>query len=314
MVDGRVTPIRTRQLTPQAWERQITMSRKTISARHRAATTHSVALEGLSYSAKANAVALGKPAIIAAATGSLVFSFGATAQAGTYTQEAANTAQAPAVSAPAAPVAAPAGTNVYTVVSGDTMGAIAARHGISLDALLGQNGLSYASVIFPGQQIQLSGGASGAANPATVPAANASRVLAPAPAPAAEPAVISLASGSITPIAPKSSSSVPASSVGAALVASAYGQLGAIQDCTILVEQALRSIGLNVGDLGPLQFDQYGTRVSTPAPGDLVVRPGHIAIYVGNDKVISSGMNGSNQTIEHPLSDLAGSYFVRVNG
>ncbi|MBE0010157.1 MULTISPECIES: LysM peptidoglycan-binding domain-containing protein [unclassified Arthrobacter] len=288
------------------------MSRKTISARHRAATTHSVALKGLSYSAKANAVALGKPAIIAAATGSLVFSFGATAQAGTYTQEAANTAQAPAVSAPAAPVAAPAGTNVYTVVSGDTMGAIAARHGISLDALLGQNGLSYASVIFPGQQIQLSGGASGAANPATVPAAPASQVFAPAPA--AESAVMSLASGSITPIAPKSSSSVPASGVGAALVASAYGQLGAIQDCTILVEQALRSIGLNVGDLGPLQFDQYGTRVSTPAPGDLVVRPGHIAIYVGNGKVISSGMNGSNQTIEHPLSDLAGSYFVRVNG
>ncbi|WP_024476716.1 C40 family peptidase [Arthrobacter sp. CAL618] len=286
------------------------MSRTSIPARHRAATTHSVALEGLSYSAKANAVALGKPAIIAAATGSLVFSFGATAQAGTYTQEAASVAQAPAASTPAAPAA---GTSVYTVVSGDTMGAIAARHGISLDDLLAQNGLSYASVIYPGQQIQLSGGASAAANPATVPAPSVSQVFAPAPAPAAEPAVMALASGPITPIAPESSS-VPASGVGAALVASAYGQLGAIQDCTILVEQALRSIGLNVGDLGPLQFDQYGTRVATPAPGDLVVRPGHIGIYVGNGNVISSGMNGSNQTIEHPLSDLGGSYFVRVNG
>ena len=314
MAAGRVTPIRTRQLTPQAWERQNTMSRTSIPARHRAATTHSVALAGLTFSAKANAVALGKPAIIAAATGSLVFAVGATAHAGTYTQDTGH-AQATAVLAPAA--------GVHTVAAGDTLGAIAALHGINLDNLLSQNGLSYASVIYPGQQIQLTGGSSAAVNPAAVPAAPGTQAFAaapvpvPAPAPAAQapaaPAIMTLASGSITPIAPETSS-VPASGVGSALVASAYGQLGSIQDCTILVERALRSIGLNVGDLGPLQFDQYGTRVSSPAPGDLVVRPGHIAIYVGNGNVISSGMNGSNLTIEHPLSDLAGSYFVRVNG
>ncbi|MBG6181410.1 C40 family peptidase [Arthrobacter sp. CAN_A1] len=285
------------------------MSRTSIPARHRAATTHSVALTGLAYSAKTNAVALGKPAIIAAATGSLVFSVGAAAHAGTYTQDTAP-AQTTTVSAPTA--------GVHTVVAGDTLGAIASLHGINLDTLLAQNGLSYASVIYPGQQIQLTGGPSAAVSPATVPAAPATQAFAAAPAPAspapaAAPAMMSLASGSITPIAPETPS-VPASGVGSALVASAYGQLGSIQDCTILVERALRSIGLNVGDLGPLQFDQYGTRVSTPAPGDLVVRPGHIAIYVGNGNVISSGMNGSNLTIEHPLSDLAGSYFVRVNG
>ena len=293
------------------------MSRQFISARHRAATTHSIALEGLTQSARTKAVALGKPAIIAVATGSLVFSVGATAHAGTYTQGAATTA--PAVSAPA--------TGVHTVAAGDTLGAIAALHGINLDTLLAQNGLSYASVIYPGQQIQLTGGA--AVSAAAVPAATASQAFysTPAPAPAAPavvaapaapaadaaPAMMTLASGAITPIAP-AAKAAPASGVGAALVASAYGQLGSIQDCTILVERALRSIGLNVGDLGPLQFDQYGTRVSSPAPGDLVVRPGHIAIYVGNGKVISSGMNGSNLTIEHPLSDLGGSYFVRVNG
>ncbi|MHA7155587.1 C40 family peptidase [Arthrobacter sp. TMN-50] len=296
------------------------MSRTSIPARHRAATNHSIALEGLAQSAKSNAVALGKPAIIAAATGSLVFSVGATAHAGTYTQDAGNTAQATTISAPAAAAGA------HTVVAGDTLGAIASRNGISLDNLLTQNGLSYASIIYPGQQIQLAGGAAPAADPATVPAPSAPapsalQAFAPvapaaaptAAAPAAAPAMMALASGSITPIA-SDSPSTPASGVGAALVASAYGQLGSIQDCTILVEQALRSIGLNVGDLGPLQFDQYGTRVSSPAPGDLVVRPGHIAIYVGNGNVISSGMNGANLTIEHPLSDLAGSYFVRVNG
>ena len=122
----------------------------------------------------------------------------------------------------------------------------------------------------------------------------------PAPAPEPKPAP-----------APASASS---SSVGAALVASAYAQIGATQDCTILVEVALRSIGKSVGDLGPEQFYQYGSVVSSPAPGDLVIRPGHIGIYVGNGQVISSGMNGVNDTLLHPLSDLPGSSFVRVNG
>ncbi|MBG6192309.1 LysM repeat protein [Arthrobacter sp. CAN_A212] len=302
------------------------MSRKSISARHRAATTHSIALEGLTQSAKTNAVALGKPAIIAVATGSLVFSVGATAHAGTYTQGEATTASA---------VSAPAASGVHTVAAGDTLGAIAAQNGINLDTLLAQNGLSYASVIYPGQQIQLTGGA--AVSAAAVPAATASQafysapapvapaaapaVQAAAPAPAAapvsaEPAMMTLASSPITPIASaaKAAPSVSASGVGAALVASAYGQIGSIQDCTVLVERALRSIGLNVGDLGPSQFAQYGSVVSSPAPGDLVINAGHIAIYVGGGKVISSGMNGANLTMEHPLSDLAGSYFVRVNG
>lgn len=80
------------------------------------------------------------------------------------------------------------------------------------------------------------------------------------------------------------------------------------------MEQALRSIGKNVGDLGPMQFFQYGSVVGSPAPGDLVIRPGHIGIYIGDGQVISSGMNGINATMVHPLSDLGGSSFVRVGG
>jgi cell wall-associated NlpC family hydrolase len=110
----------------------------------------------------------------------------------------------------------------------------------------------------------------------------------------------------------KASTEASASGVAAGLVASAYSQIGATQDCTVLVEVALRSVGKSVGDLGPEQFYAYGDVVSTPQPGDLVIRPGHVAIYVGNGQVISSGMNGVNETILHPLSDLAGSSFVRV--
>jgi len=96
------------------------------------------------------------------------------------------------------------------------------------------------------------------------------------------------------------------------LLASAYAQIGATQDCTILVERALRSIGKSVGDLAPTQFFQYGTVVGTPAPGDLVITSGHIGIYAGNGQVVSSGMNYVNATLVHPLSWLSGYSFVRV--
>ncbi|THJ64817.1 LysM peptidoglycan-binding domain-containing protein [Arthrobacter echini] len=291
---------------------------RVISARHRATVNHSIALEGLSFSAKTGAVALGKPAIIAAATGGIVLAVGVPAQAGTYTQEAAGTA----IQAPAA-----AAAGVHTVVAGDTLGGIAALYDVNLNTLLAQNGLSYASVLYPGQQITLTGAsaaltwAPAAVSPAAAPTTEVSYIIPAAPAPAAAVAPVaaqsgySLTSSAIAPIQQSGPvSDAAAGGVGAALVASAYSQLGSIQDCTILVEQALRSIGKDVGDLGPTQFYQYGTVVSTPAPGDLVIRPGHIGIYVGNGEVISSGMNGANLTIKHPLSDLAGSSFVRVNG
>lgn len=117
------------------------------------------------------------------------------------------------------------------------------------------------------------------------------------------------ASASVTPKA----SPAPASGVGAALVASARAQLGATQDCTILVEQALRSIGKPVGDLAPAQFHQYGTPVATPQAGDLIISSGHVGVYIGGGQAISSGMNGVNETIVHPASWLTGSGFVRVN-
>ena len=66
------------------------------------------------------------------------------------------TATAPASPAPAAPAAPQAGT--YTVVPGDTLGAIAARHGVSLQSVLNANNLSMNSVIRPGQKLSLGGG------------------------------------------------------------------------------------------------------------------------------------------------------------
>ncbi|WP_104045293.1 lytic transglycosylase domain-containing protein [Arthrobacter sp. ZGTC412] len=76
-------------------------------------------------------------------------------------------------SAPAAPSAAGA---TYTVKPGDTLGAIASKHRVSLANVLSWNNLNMRSIIYPGQKIKVGGGsASAPAAPAPVaPLANSS--------------------------------------------------------------------------------------------------------------------------------------------
>lgn len=145
-------------------------------------------------------------------------------------------------------------------------------------------------------------------------AATAQTAAAAAPAAAAATSTAAAVPAAAAPAAaaPAAASTAPSSSVGAALVASAYSQIGVAQDCTAMVEKALRSVGKSVGDLAPSQFFAYGTVVGSPEAGDLVITSGHVAIYVGNGQVISGGFNGMN-TVLHPLSYLGGASFVRVS-
>jgi LysM repeat protein len=76
--------------------------------------------------------------------------------------------------------ASDAGGSVYTVKAGDTLGAIAERHGVGLSKVLGWNGLNMGSIIYPGQKVKI--GAGGAAPAPAAPAAPASATPAPAPA------------------------------------------------------------------------------------------------------------------------------------
>lgn len=110
-----------------------------------------------------------------------------------------------------------------------------------------------------------------------------------------------------------STAPVQAASTGgnAALLASARSQIGQIQDCTAMVERALGSIGIVTGDLGPNQFFRFGSVVSVPAPGDIIISSGHVGIYAGNGMMVSGGFNG-NQTVEHPISYVGGYSAVRV--
>jgi hypothetical protein len=94
-------------------------------------------------------------------------------------------APAPAPEPEPAPAPAPAGDpNLYTVVPGDTVGAIAASHGVDMTAMLAANGLGPFSIILPGQTLVLTGppvAAPAPASPVSAPAA----ASVPAPAPAA---------------------------------------------------------------------------------------------------------------------------------
>ncbi|MEV7604199.1 NlpC/P60 family protein [Paenarthrobacter sp. NPDC089322] len=136
---------------------------------------------------------------------------------------------------------------------------------------------------------------------------------APAPAPkkaaatttaAAAPAKATATATATAPAPAAPAAAAPAAGgVNAAMVASAYAQIGIFQDCTAMVEKALGSAGIPVGDLGPMQFMNYGKVVSDPQPGDMIVQSGHVAIYIGNGQAISGGING-NQTGIHPISWL----------
>jgi LysM repeat protein len=62
---------------------------------------------------------------------------------------------------------APAPTSSYTIKSGDTISAIAARFGVTTKALLAANGLTASSIIYPGQKIVITTGGSSSGGSST---------------------------------------------------------------------------------------------------------------------------------------------------
>ncbi|MHA7286373.1 LysM peptidoglycan-binding domain-containing protein, partial [Arthrobacter sp. MDT3-44] len=81
---------------------------------------------------------------------------------------------------PAPAPAAPSSGTTYVVKPGDTLGAIAARNGVSLQSLLTANNLSLSSTIYPGQKLKLTGATQSTPPKATQPAP---APVKPAPAP-----------------------------------------------------------------------------------------------------------------------------------
>ncbi|MFH8252330.1 LysM peptidoglycan-binding domain-containing protein [Microbacterium sp. B2969] len=83
------------------------------------------------------------------------------------------TGTVPAAAAPAAPAA---GSGTYTVQNGDTLSSIAARNGLTVQALFSANGLGWSSIIYPGQKVVIPGASGGAASTPPAPPAPAAPV------------------------------------------------------------------------------------------------------------------------------------------
>lgn len=76
----------------------------------------------------------------------------------------------------------------------------------------------------------------------------------------------------------------------------ALAQLGVTQDCTMLVTNSLKAVGINFHG-GPLKYLSLGPTTNNPVPGDIIVYHGHVAIYIGNGKAVHGGWLGSQTVV-----------------
>lgn len=75
----------------------------------------------------------------------------------------------------------------------------------------------------------------------------------------------------------------------------ALAQLGNYQDCTMLVTNSLKAVGINFHG-SPAAYLSLGEVTNDPVPGDIIVYSGHVAIYIGNGQAVHGGWLG-NQTV-----------------
>ena len=109
------------------------------------------------------------------------------------------------------------------------------------------------------------------------------------------------------------------SSKGAAIYQAALSQVGITQDCTMLVTNALKSVGISYHDW-PVGYMSLGTTVSASEaqPGDLIYYAdggtgvAHIAVYAGNGQAVHGGWLG-NQTVVNSADIGSGAVYIRVN-
>lgn len=71
----------------------------------------------------------------------------------------------------------------------------------------------------------------------------------------------------------------------------AMAQIGVNQDCTMLVTNALKAVGINFHG-APYEYASLGEWTDTPVPGDICIYSGHVALYVGNGQAVHGGWNG----------------------
>ena len=76
----------------------------------------------------------------------------------------------------------------------------------------------------------------------------------------------------------------------------ALAQIGVNQDCTMLVTNSLKAVGINFHG-APEAYLSLGTLTNDPVPGDICVYQGHVAIYIGNGQAVHGGWLGYNTVV-----------------
>ena len=151
---------------------------------------------------------------------------------------------------------------------------------------------------------------------AATPAPKAeTKAVAQTPAPAAQTKAATPAPAAQTKPA---ATTAPSGSKNAAIYQAALAQVGRYQDCTMLVTNALKSVGINYHDW-PAGYMKLGTQVSASQAqaGDLVYYANggtglaHIAVYAGNGQAVHGGWLG-NQTVVNTANVGSGPVYIRV--
>ena len=245
----------------------------------------------------------------------------------------------------------------YTVVLGDTLGKISNRFGVTVDQLVKLNNIDNPNLIYVGTVLKVSETAAPKAEvkvakaEGTVAKAEGTVAKAAVVENTAEKTVVKVdpvqtvpAKATVAPVAPKAevkkeapvataapnvaakpaapaaaaTTQAASSNKGAAIYQAALAQLGRYQDCTMLVTNALKAVGINFHDW-PAGYMSLGTVVpaSQAQPGDLIyyanggLGMAHIAVYAGNGQAVHGGWLG-NQTVLNSANVAGGAVYIRV--
>ncbi|WP_058955432.1 C40 family peptidase [Kocuria rhizophila] len=124
--------------------------------------------------------------------------------------------------------------------------------------------------------------------------------------------------GTVTPQSTQQTKPASGSVSGQGILGAAEGQVGVNQDCTALVSNALRAVGINHHGW-PASYKSLGRSVSAAEAqaGDIAYYAdggagvAHVAVYAGNGQAIHGGWNG-NQTVKTTAYVGSGPEFIRV--
>ncbi len=191
------------------------------------------------------------------------------------------------------PPAAPSASGRYTIVTGDTISAIADRFGVSTLSVLAANGLGWASIIYPGQVLIIPG-LVGPGTPAPADAPADTTVVAPVPAPASDPTAASTVA--------QPPAAAPVAEAPAAPAPPAPAPVASGSSYTIVSGDTLSDIAARFGVSTQSLLDANGLDISS-------------VIYAGHTLVIpstSSASSGGSVTILDDQMRANASVIVQV--